>query len=202
MNGLLDEIQIFDRALSAAEIQAVYNASTKGYCFDALQTVDAVSRKTHGSAGDFDIVLPLTGAPGVECRSGNQAIVVTFNNAVAEGSANVSAGSLVGSPTFSGNAMTIALTGVPNAHSITVTLSNVKDGFGQTVPSVVVPMNVLLGDVNGNNVVTASDIGAVKAQSGGSPVTGLSFRNDVTADGSINASDVGMVKGAAGTTVP
>ena len=33
----------------------------------------AVSRKTHGAAGVFDINLPLTGTPGVECRNGSGA---------------------------------------------------------------------------------------------------------------------------------
>ena len=32
--------------------------------------VTAVSRKTHGTAGTFDINLPLTGTPGIECRTG------------------------------------------------------------------------------------------------------------------------------------
>src|SRR2546428_7715051 len=36
---------------------------------DPLTLVSAVSRKTHGAAGTFDIDLPLTGEPGVECRS-------------------------------------------------------------------------------------------------------------------------------------
>ena len=34
-----------------------------------LQLVSAVSRKTHRTAGTFDINLPLTGEPGVECRN-------------------------------------------------------------------------------------------------------------------------------------
>ena len=42
----------------------------------------AVSRKTHGSAGSFDVNLPLSGTPGIECRSGgatsDYTIVVTF----------------------------------------------------------------------------------------------------------------------------
>ena len=86
--------------------------------------------------------------------------------------------------------------------ALTVTLNNVKDGFGQTLASVVVPMNVLLGDVNGNNMVNATDIGQVKAQSGASPVTAANFRLDPTVDGSISATDVSMVKSAAGTVIP
>ena len=37
---------------------------------NALQLVKAASRETHGPAGALDIDLPLTGVPGVECRSG------------------------------------------------------------------------------------------------------------------------------------
>ena len=36
-----------------------------------LTLVSAASRKNHGNAGPFDIDLPLTGTPGVECRVGN-----------------------------------------------------------------------------------------------------------------------------------
>src|SRR5262249_16756055 len=35
-----------------------------------IAPVSAVSRKTHGSVGDFDVDLPLLGTPGIECRSG------------------------------------------------------------------------------------------------------------------------------------
>ena len=41
-----------------------------------------VSRKTHGTAGAFDISLPLTGSAGIECRSGgangNHQVVFAF----------------------------------------------------------------------------------------------------------------------------
>ncbi len=206
LDGMLDEVQIFNRALSGAEIASVYNASIKGLCFDAPAALSAVSRKTHTGVGDFDVPLPLTGTPGVECRTGgangDHTVVVTFNNVVTAGSASVSAGNVIGSPTFSGNALTINVTGVPNAQSITLTLSNVTDGFGQTLASSTVPMQVLLGDVNASLSVNASDIAQVKANSGGSPVNGTNFRNDVNADGSIGASDVSLVKAAAGTVIP
>ena len=51
-----------------------------------LTLATAVSRKTHASAGDFDIALPLSGSPGVECRTGgaggDHTIVVTLSNTV------------------------------------------------------------------------------------------------------------------------
>src|SRR3954470_23109145 len=43
----------------------------------------AASRMTHGSAGVFNINLPLTGPSGVECRSGSiYTIVFTFANSL------------------------------------------------------------------------------------------------------------------------
>ena len=55
-----------------------------------LQLTTAVSRKTHGGAGTFDIPLPLSGEPGVECRSsgGNHTLVFTFSNNVVSGNAS------------------------------------------------------------------------------------------------------------------
>ena len=205
LNGMLDEVQIFNRALSAGEIQSVYNASTKGLCFAALQSASAVSRKTHTGAGDFDVPLPLTGEPGVECRTGgltnDHKIVVSFNNVVTAGNASVSAGSVVGSPTFSGSALTINLTGVPNAQQITLSLSNVKDGFGQTLPSASVGMNVLLGDTTANKAVTASDVSQIKAETS-NPIGAGNFRTDVSLNGVINGSDLSMTKAASGTGIP
>ncbi|HUE41427.1 MAG TPA: SBBP repeat-containing protein, partial [Chthoniobacterales bacterium] len=51
-----------------------------------VQLLRAVSRKTHGTAGTFDVDLPLSGTPGIECRSGgadgDYTIVSTFANAM------------------------------------------------------------------------------------------------------------------------
>ena len=97
--------------------------------------------------------------------------------------------------------MTINLTGVTDIQMITVSLNGVTDGTGQTLPTTSVPMNVLVGDVTGNKTVNASDVGAVKSQSG-MAVTGSNFRADVTAEGAINSSDVGLTKSRSGNSLP
>ena len=60
----------------------------------ALSLLTAASRKIHGSAGTFDIDLPLAGEPGVESRNtgGDHTLVFTFNNTVVSGSATVTSG--------------------------------------------------------------------------------------------------------------
>ena len=170
-----------------------------------LQLLSASSRKTHGAAGDFAVNLPLAGEPGVECRSsgGSHTLVFTTNNNLVSGNASVTAGTgaVSGAPTFSGNTMTVNLTGVTDVQKITVNLANVTDSFGQVLPSTGVSVNMLIGDINGSKSVSASDIGAVKAASG-APADATRFRADVVVSGSITASDIGLVKSRSGQNVP
>ena len=121
---------------------------------------NAVSRKNHGAAGPFNIPLPLSSPFGVECRSGgaggNHTLVFTFTNNVVSGSASlarVGTGSVSGIPVFSGNTMTVNLTGVSNAQLITLTLSGVMDNFSQVLPDFAVSMRVLAGDTDGSGSV-------------------------------------------------
>jgi hypothetical protein len=170
-----------------------------------LQMTGAVSRKMHGAVGPFDVPLPFSGEPGVECRSsgGNHALVFGFTNNIVSGSATVTSGTgTAAAPTFSGNTMTVNLSGVADVQKITVTLNNVTDAAGQVLPSTAVSMNVLAGDTNANKQVNATDIGQTKAQSGVA-VSAANFRLDVNASGgSINATDISLVKARAGSSVP
>ena len=167
--------------------------------------VSAVSRATHGSAGDFDINLPLAGEPGVECRStgGNHTLVFTFNNNIVSGNASVTSGtaSIAGNPSFAGNTMTVNLTGVADVQKVTVTLSNVTDSFAQVLPNTAVSMNLLIGDVNGNKSVNGTDVSQTKLQSG-APVTAANFREDVNISSAISGTDVSIVKLRSGSGVP
>ena len=164
----------------------------------------AVSRKTHGAAGTFDIALPLSGNPGIECRSsgGNHMLVFTFTNPVISGTATIESGvGIVSGSVFSGNTMTVNLSGVANMQTLTIRLSNVTDQFSQVLPDALVSVMLLTGDTNGNGSVNASDIAQTKSQIG-QVVTAANFRTDVNANGTINASDVSIIKSQIGMSVP
>jgi hypothetical protein len=62
-------------------------------------------------------------------------------------------------------------------------------------------MGVLFGDVNGNRVVSNTDVASVKAQVA-APVTASNFRDDVNANGVISNTDVSTTKAQVGTSLP
>lgn len=170
-----------------------------------LQLTSAVSRKTHGGAGIFDVDLPLTGPPGVECRytGGNYTIVLTANNNLVSGGASVTAGTgaVSASPTFAGNSMIVQLTGVTDAQQIAVTFTGITDSFAQVMSDTVVSVNILVGDTTGNKTVNSSDVSQTKTQSG-LTVTSANFRADLNVNGQINGSDVSFVKSKSGNAIP
>ncbi len=166
--------------------------------------IDAVSRKMHG-AFVGNISLPLIGPTlGIECRTGgatdDHQVIMTFPSAVSLTSASVTAGTgSVSNFSVTGAQVTVNLTGVANAQTITITLNNVSDGTN--TGNVSVPMGVLLGDTTGNGTVNASDVSLTKLKSG-QPVDASNFREDVTVSNSINSSDVSLVKSKSGTALP
>ena len=175
-----------------------------------IEPVSAASRKTHGSAGTFDIDLPLTGAPGIEDRtgptSGNHQVVVTFsvpitvtNVTVTPGAGGTAAIASTNGFSVNNTQVTVNLTNVSNAQTLTVNLLGVAGGGNSG--SVSIPMSVLLGDVNGNGVVSNGDVSLVKAQVA-QPVTLSNFREDVNSNGVLSNGDVSLVQAQVGQTLP
>jgi hypothetical protein len=186
--------------------QPPYTDTGGRYCAQSPAPVpqSAFSRKTHGAAGTFDVPLPLTGNVGIECRSGGATndyqIIINFATTVTVGSASVTSGTgSVSSFTVSGPQVTVNLTGITNVQRITVTLFNVNDGTH--MGNVPVSMGVLIGDVNGNATVNASDVSLTKSRVG-QAVSSSNFREDVNANGLINSVDVALVKSKVGTALP
>jgi uncharacterized MnhB-related membrane protein len=96
------------------------------------------SRKTHGAAGNFDVDLPLSGPPGIECRSGgatnDYTIVLIFAAEV----------------TVNGN-------GMVNASDVALTKSQIGQPVNQTN---------FRADVSAGGSINATDVSIVKANLG------------------------------------
>jgi hypothetical protein len=190
-------------AATAGQTGRVNEKDTYGL-ITKFNAINAVSRKVHGSAGTFDVGLPLAGTPGIECRSGgasnNYQVVVTFGGPVTFATAQVTQGTgSISSTSTNGDQVFINLTGVTNAQTIHVTLVGVNDGTSTT--NVTIPMGVLLGDVNGNGVVSNGDVSLVKAQVA-QQVTLSNFREDVNANGTLSNGDVSITQAQVGQTLP
>ena len=80
-------------------------------------------------------------------------------------------GTVLSSPTFFSNTMTVNLTGVTDVQKITVTLTDVS-------------ANMLIGDTSANKIVSTFDVSQTRHQVG-IPVTSANFREDVKPDGLI-----------------
>jgi hypothetical protein len=171
-------------------------------CAPVIVPTGAASRKIHGASGPFEVNLPLTGGPGIECRTGgpNGDFDVVFKFASAPTAAiAATCGGQPATTSNSGNEATVHCTGIQNAQTINVAIGSVT--VGGNTGSVSAPMSVLLGDTTANGSVNASDVGQTKAQSG-LTTDGTNFRLDVTVNGIINAADIGLVKSKSGTQLP
>jgi hypothetical protein len=165
-----------------------------------INLVSAASRLTHGTAGTFDVNMPLTGVSGVECRSATTYnAVFTFDAPVTSGEVTVISGTAtIGSITFSGNSMTAQLTGVTAAEDVTLHTQNIN-GDGQAHGDV--EFGFLVADADANRVVGKSDQTLVRGQLN-QPVTAANFREDLNADGRIKTSDANLVKTNKGHSIP
>jgi hypothetical protein len=170
----------------------------------ALAVTGAASRKTHGTAGQFDVQLPLAGR-GVESRmpaaGGAHTLVFSFNNDIQTGGASIVSGAgNVSNTTISGHTAIVQLTGVANSQTVTIALDSVVDVFGQALPPQQVQIGFLVGDTNGDGFVNAGDALQTRSRSG-QEANGANFRSDVNADGVVNGGDAIVVRSRSGTTL-
>lgn len=166
----------------------------------------AVSRRSHGSAGTFDIPISIssTGTVPVECRSGSALTlvasfdkdVVTCDAVVAAGNASLTEGSVV-----SGKDVTVTLSDVSDMQTLQINLENVTSTDGAVLPAGVMRVKMLTGDVNGSSAVNGLD-GALVASSSGKPVAANTFRYDVNANGYINSLDTALTVQRSGHSQP
>lgn len=174
----------------------------------SLLPLQAVSRKTHTGAGTFDINMPISGAKGIEPRtggsSGNHQIMFTFANNVSLLGASATpaqngAAGLAGPPIVNGKRITLNLIGVTNRQALTVNLTGVSDGVVSS--DLAIPIGILAGDTNADQLVNNRDVNRTKAALG-RVVSRTNFTIDVNLDGQINVDDTNLVKSFLGTSLP
>jgi autotransporter-associated beta strand protein len=178
-----------------------------------------VSRKGHGSPPtNRDIPLPLTGCPGIECRTGgatgDHQLVFTFPSPVSvnggsppqadvtSGTGDVGTGGVPNGGVVSGNGtsvITVPLTNVANEQEIVVTLFDVDDGTNP-VGDVSVLVGVLAGDTNEDRGVDVGDTNQTRSRSG-QVTNDTNKRSDVNLDGRINVGDVNFVRSRSGDNI-
>lgn len=169
-----------------------------------LRLVSAVARETHGTMGDFDLPLNLTGGGlAIEPRGGTtHHIVLTFSNSIDDGSFTVSApaGGEVTSASYSGNTVVVTLTGVANAQVVTFHADNVFDEYAQELSGASFDIGFLIGDVNSDGYVNSADATITRSRSGHS-TDATNYRADANHDGSVNSADATIVRARSGTTI-
>ena len=177
-----------------------------------VQLNAVVSRKIHGIAGTFDINLlsPIPEFLGIECRSGgtngDYTMVFSFADTLTSvGGASVASGTgSVGSSNIDSNDAhnyIVNLTGVTNAQTIAVSLTNVTDSAGNFSSAVPISMGVLLGDVNGSGRVDSGDVSLVRQQTL-QTVISSNFQEDINVSGRIDSGDVSIARQQTLTSLP
>lgn len=169
-----------------------------------LELVAAASRKDQ-----FEIDLPLTGPPGIECRSsgsnGSFELVFSFNNElISVDNVTTSCGNVRNSKIHVADPhqFIVDLSRVRcNAQDVTLTVTGAHDTLGNTLPSATVTMSFLLGDVNGDRVVNFQDKTQVKNDQG-EQTDSTNYREDIDLSGRIDQADFHIVRSQLGMMLP
>ena len=166
----------------------------------------AVSRKTHGSVGTFDVAVHVPGA--VEPRqAGPTKLIVTFNQEVQTPGGPttediaLSSGTVTGVAfyTHNGPQLTIDMTGAANQANLVVSYPGLTDDQGAPLAETLC-FGVLTGDANGDQRVNIFDLVQVRNALNQAP-TQSTFTRDVTADGAINIFDLVAVRNVLNTAL-
>jgi hypothetical protein len=218
LGATYDSVKLYDPVTGVSPTQTLTDAGSVSLTLSdhpviieisPLAPTGAVSRKQHGSAGDFDIPInvqsgttPASGPLPIECRVGDTLeLVVTFDRELTSATATVGAGATLDeAPVCDGNQMTIYLSDVPNAQQIQVNLTNIQGQDGSVLANATVSLGELIGDIDGSGDVEASDMRIVRNASG---ISGENSKFNPRADcaliGTVEAQSMRVVRNHSGT---
>jgi Dockerin type I domain len=189
---------------------ATFNGEEDVYYVRVAPAASALTLQSAASIkGGFAIELPLSGSPGIEDRrggrQGNYTISFGFNHNLTNVAGAATSCGTIASSAIEGNDPTHWIVRVRaaecNAQDLTITLTTITDDQSNTLPSASVTMGLLLGDVDGDGVVTKTDFSLTKADNG-QTTDGTNFREDVNVSGMIDRNDANIVRQQVGTSLP
>lgn len=176
--------------------------TTNGGAADSFNLVSAASRR-----GPFEIALPLSGSPGIECRisdNHHRTLVFTFNHLVSAVESGTTTcgrfGEVRVNPENAQQVLVYYNSGPCNGEEVILSLYGVQDDQGNTLADVSVTMGLLVGDVTGDGVVDDADLQATELALG-QPTDESNFRADVNSSGSIDRTDAGIVRRKGGSAL-
>ena len=175
--------------------------------FDAVtaapQLTAAVSRKTHGASGDFDLPLVLdpAGSGTVEPRAnGPTTVVFAFSEDVVAADGAISANEFTitnanfSSASIAGNTITLNLTGALDQSVVTIALNGINDITGNPLTGDNnVEIRALAGDATQDKRVGRPDSEAVRAHAR-QPLDQMNYLFDLNLDGRIGKPDDRVVQ--------
>jgi PKD repeat protein len=186
------------------------SSNTATFSVDVIPPLSTIaSRKVHGTAGPFDVPLPINGTAGIECRApdsnnGYQLIFTFARNITAAGNATKGNGNAtVGTATIGPdpNQVTVPITDVANAQHLIINLDGVHDASGAILSNMSARMDVLEGDVDASGRVDSSDVFQVRQQTLQNANIN-NFRLDVDESGRIDSTDIFTVRQHTLTSLP
>jgi alpha-tubulin suppressor-like RCC1 family protein len=183
-------------AQSAATAAVVVTVDTASPTITA-----AVSRKTHGGAGIFDMPVALASPVTVEPRKdGPTKLVIGFSKNIVAADGQLDANDFVianaafSSATISGSSLTLNLAAVVDETVVTVAMPGITDLAGNALGGVSsLSVRALYGDVNRNGSVTIGDQQSVK-NALATALSSSNYLNDLNLSGGITIGDQQIVK--------
>ena len=165
------------------------------------------SRKSHGSAGTFNLPVDISAAIGgaitVEPRAlkTGQIIVFAFNQPVTDPGIATAVDAMLASigpatGLAAGNEVIVTVNGIVDMQRATIALANVN-GQANTFQA---SIGFLHGDVNNTRVVRAADINGVKERFGST--SEANYRFDLNLSGAVDAADLLVLKSRIGRLLP
>jgi subtilisin family serine protease len=171
------------------------------------ELLSAASRRSHGTAGDLDVSLPLSGTIGVESRMGGvQHIILTFNEAVnaadyvLDDELHLSIGQ-IDSIQLTGATIDLAVSGIPDQSCATLRIERLRTlGCSTMLQPIFIHFKALAHDVNADGVVTAADHTMITAHAG-ETASATNAWLDTNVSGAIDNTDAASAQQAIGAQI-